>query len=572
MIGYDVAGSLPDGIAVLPPQNEPWTPYRWRSIMPLLDLTNLTERDRNAVTRARLAALVSSSADAILVTTLEGIITDWNPAAERLFGYPAEEAIGQSVALLTPPERTHEIALLLAQLLQGESVERFETVLRTIDGRLVDVSLTLSPIHTGTGQIIAVSSIARDITERRRAEAALRESAARFRAAFENAAVGMLLTAPDERTLQVNQALCDLLGYSEPELLSMSFAAITHPADIYLTHADLVPMLTEESDTYEVEKRYLRKDGQIIWGHLSGSLIRDAMGAPRYYLSLIQDITERKAADAELAATHQRTRDVLERITDAFYALDREWRFTYINPTAERLVGRTRAELLGQNIWEEFPPAVETPIYEAYHEAVTESVTTTIEFFYPPFAAWFEVRIYPSPNGVSVFFTEITARKRLEQELKAALTAANAATHEGSREVREGTTDGPGAKRERGRVRREDAEEGGITLLDSLPVWLRAKVRDAEAVPGEDHIVWPLIVEELQRLLPVAVARLVDDAIGCNGAAIEPGALRGVLSRQLLSWDELTTMPRAALVALATLRFREQELSDSSNACDRADG
>ena len=115
-------------------------------------------------------------------------------------------------------------------------------------------------------------------------------------------------------------------------------------------------MLTEESDTYEVEKRYLRKDGQIIWGHLSGSLIRDAMGAPRYYLSLIQDITERKAAEAELAATHQRTRDVLERITDAFYALDREWRFTYINPTAERLVGRTRAELLGQNIWEVFRP------------------------------------------------------------------------------------------------------------------------------------------------------------------------------------------------------------------------
>ena len=179
---------------------------------------------------------------------------------------------------------------------------------------------------------------------------------------------------------------------------------------------------------------------------------------------------------------------------------------------------------------------------------------------------------YPSPNGVSVFFTEITARKRLEQELKAALTAANAATHEGTREVREGTTDGPEAKRERGRVRREDAEEGGITRLDSLPVWPRAEVRDAAAVPGEDHTVWLLIVEELQRLLPVAIARLVDDAIGCNGAAIVPGALRGVLSRQLLSWDELTTMPRAALVALATLRFREQELSDSSNARDRADG
>ena len=387
--------------------------------MPLLDLTKLTERDRNAVTRARLAALVSTSADAIAVTTPEGILTDWNPAAERLFGYSAQEAIGQSLALLTPPERAHESPQFLTRLRQGDSVEGFETVRQAKDGRRLDVSLTLSPIRTDDGQIIACSAIVRDITERKatehalaaanqrtrqvlasttdgvllldrawgiidfnpaaermfgttrdevqgtricegavaaataplyaaltqamaerrpasgegyyppvdrwfevraypaeenlsvffrditdrkRTEAALQESEARFRAAFENAAIGMLLTAPDERTLQVNQALCDILGYSESELRSMTFAAITHPDDVYLTHTDVMPVMTEESATYELEKRYVRKDGRIIWVLLNGYLIRDEMGAPRYYLSLIQDITERKDAEREVRA------------------------------------------------------------------------------------------------------------------------------------------------------------------------------------------------------------------------------------------------------------------------------
>jgi PAS domain S-box-containing protein len=396
--------------------------------MPLLDLTNLTERDRNAVTRARLAALVDSSADAIVVTTLDGTITDWNPAAERLFGYTGQEAIGQVLGIITPPAHAHEPGQFLARLRDGESIEGVETMRRTKDGRLVDVSLTLSPIRIDTGQIIAASGILRDITERKAAEHAvaaahqrtrqvlestsdgfllldrdwrildfnpaaesmfgttrdevdgtricqaavsdvsaplyaalteamaerhptsaegyyapvdrwfevraypapdglavffrditdgkrtadaLQESEARFRAAFENASIGMVLTAPDERTLQVNQALCDMLGYSESELLSLSFATITHPDHDYLSHADLVRLLNGEP-TYELEKRYVRKDGRHIWVRLSGSLIRDETGAPRYYLSLIQDITERKQAEADLRHALETARTSVE--------------------------------------------------------------------------------------------------------------------------------------------------------------------------------------------------------------------------------------------------------------------
>src|SRR5215210_345731 len=180
--------------------------------MPLLDLTNLTERDRNAVARARLAALVNSSADAIVVATLDGIVSDWNPAAERLFGYSADEAIGQPLAIVTPPERAHEPTQFLAQLSAGESVEDFETVRRAKDGRLVDVSLTLSPIRTDDGQIIAASAIIRDISERKAAEHAVAAAHQRTRQVLESTSDGFLLLDRDWHILDFNPAAEGMFG------------------------------------------------------------------------------------------------------------------------------------------------------------------------------------------------------------------------------------------------------------------------------------------------------------------------------------------------------------------------
>jgi PAS domain S-box-containing protein len=244
------------------------------------------------LTRARLAAIVASSPDAIVGTTLDGIITDWNPAAERLFAFSANEAIGQPAAILTPPHLAPLLDALLARVCAGESVERLELSGQVRNGQPLDISLSVFPVRNEAGDIIASSAIARDITDR-------------------------------------------------------------------------------------------------------------------------------KAAEAELAAVHQRSREVLERITDGFYALDREWRFTYVNDAAERMLDRPREELLGVSVWEAFPPAVETVIYDGYHRAMAEGGVTTIDIFYEPLDTWFEGRAYPSPNGLSVFFQDVTEQKRLERDLRA---------------------------------------------------------------------------------------------------------------------------------------------------------
>ena len=128
---------------------------------------------------------------------------------------------------------------------------------------------------------------------------------------------------------------------------------------------------------------------------------------------------------------------ILESITDAFFALDSEWRFTYLNAQAELLLGRTQAELLGRNVWAEFPAAVEAAFYREYHRAVADRVSVTFEEYYPPpLDAWFEVRAYPSDDGLSVFFQSANERKRavllrlsprqdhLEPDVQAALLPA----------------------------------------------------------------------------------------------------------------------------------------------------
>ena len=144
-------------------------------------LLDITERKESGRTSSLLAAIVDSSDDAIVSKTLDGVITSWNKSAERLFGYTAEEAIGQHVTLIVPPDRLHEEATIIGHLRQGERIDHFETVRRRKDGTLLDVSLTISPVKDSAGRVIGASKVARDITVRKQTERALRENEERLR-------------------------------------------------------------------------------------------------------------------------------------------------------------------------------------------------------------------------------------------------------------------------------------------------------------------------------------------------------------------------------------------------------
>jgi PAS domain S-box-containing protein len=222
-----------------------------------------------------------------IVDGATGGILAANDASVRVFGFARAAMAGARMSYLCPgadddvPEGPRTFCRA-----DGEPVE-------------VDVSWYEAEFHGRPARVV----LARDLTASRRAQRALEESERRFRAAMEHAPIGMALVALDGRWLEVNRALCRLTGYGEDELRAMDFQRITHPDDLYADLAHVGRLLEGESASYEMEKRYLRKDGSAVWILLTVSLVRDVEGRPLHFISQIQDISERRAAQDELRRT-----------------------------------------------------------------------------------------------------------------------------------------------------------------------------------------------------------------------------------------------------------------------------
>lgn len=249
---------------------------------------------------ALLAAVVNASEDAILSKTLAGIITSWNPAAEKIFGYSAKEIIGKPITILFPPDRLQEEEAILERLVRGVATEHFDTVRLRKNGTPIDVSVSVSPISIGGARVTGASTIARDITSRKQAETRSQDSEARLRAVFNNTLVGILLVSSDGQIIQCNPAMSEMLGYSEQELVKVSFRDITHPDDLDSSVFLFKEMSDGRKYNYSYEKRYVRKDGSLLSANVSVSEVRDANGLFRFAIAVIDDRTGQKRIEAQL--------------------------------------------------------------------------------------------------------------------------------------------------------------------------------------------------------------------------------------------------------------------------------
>ena len=248
-------------------------------------IRDVTQRKCLEQSQALLGSIVESSQDAIIGKTLQGIITSWNKGAERLFGYRAEEIIGQSVSRLIPEERLEEEMQILARLGRGERVDHYETVRRRKDGRLIHVSLTVSPIRDGSGRLIGVSKIARDITERREAEEKLRESEERFRELAENIDEVFWLADVELRSIiYISPAYERVWGRSCESLRKepRSFLDAIHPEDRPRV-LDAINARTKTAVPYELECRVLRPDGAVRWIRDRAFPVHDATRLGRHH-------------------------------------------------------------------------------------------------------------------------------------------------------------------------------------------------------------------------------------------------------------------------------------------------
>jgi len=267
--------------------------------------------------QAQLESVFQAIQDGIVVTDMKGAFILLNEAEARINGFPSAEAMKQNLAFyrqlyeLSYPDGTplpfEEWPI--NKVLKGESISNFELRARRRDtGQEWLFSLSGEPVHNEKGEQILAVLGTRDVTEQKRAEESLRASENRFRSVFENAAVGIARAALDGRFVEVNQRLCDMIGYAREELLTKTFMDITHPDYLAADLKAFRRMLAGEIEVYVREKRYYRKDGSAVWASLAASLVCKPSGLPDYFVAVIEDISARKQAEEKLREREERLR------------------------------------------------------------------------------------------------------------------------------------------------------------------------------------------------------------------------------------------------------------------------
>jgi PAS domain S-box-containing protein len=296
-----------------------------------------------ALDRALLERIVQQAADGILVADRYGRLMIVNEAAQRTAQRRVEQGTLDSMRLDWGAiyENGRPVArqdYALARALRGVPVKNREVQIVHDDGTSFDLSISAEPIRDSDGAIVAAVATFTDITARKRAEARLHESEARYRAVFEQAAVGIARVSTAGRFLEVNDRFCAITGHSRQALLAESFQQITHPDDLAANLAKIQAVLAGRIDTYTMEKRYVTKDGASVWVNLTVGPVRDEAGRPAYFVSVIEDIGARKEAEAAMRASEARYRTITDLSPDAVLVHVDE-RIVYANRAAAELLG-----------------------------------------------------------------------------------------------------------------------------------------------------------------------------------------------------------------------------------------
>lgn len=333
-----------------------------------------------------LAAIVDSSEDAIVSKNLDGIVTSWNAGAERLFGFTAGEMVGRSITQIIPDERLHEEHEILAQIRDGERIGAFETVRLTKNGRLVTVSISVSPIRNGQGQIIGASKVVRDITRNREAEAALRQSEARFAKVFRTNPAAMCVTTIREgRFIEVNERYCQMFGFKREELIGQS-AVELRLWDSAEERTSVMIRLLKRGIVRDHEGRFRNRSRGLLDALISMEMVDFPGEDERVVITMFADITERKraeeevrrlnaeleqrvaertaqleAANADLSSSRAELKGLFESLPGLYLVLTPDFNIVAASDAYLKATLTTREGIIGLGIFDAFPDNPDEP-------------------------------------------------------------------------------------------------------------------------------------------------------------------------------------------------------------------
>lgn len=375
--------------------------------------------------RARLATILENLPVGVWIADQNGRLIGKNEQADRIWAGDAPlfgsiEEYPQYVSwhpdngkILLPEEYP------VAKALQtGQPVDPVELNIRRFDGTEGAVLVSAAPIPGPDGQLAGAVGVNVDITRRKRAEEMLRESEAMRRLALTAGRAGAWSWDLRANRLQWSDEYYRIFGFEPGSIQPSAEAGFSrvHPDDRPGIEA-LVHEAIERSKPIDQVHRVIWPDGSVHWVRGISQVFYDEQGQPYRMAGLAMDITEQKQAEIELEAAHRRAAEILESIRDAFYSLDHEGRFTYVNQIAASLWKMRPEDLLGKNIWEVFPTGKETESYEKIQQALKEGQAFHYESYSPFLKQWLNIKIFPNEHGVSVYFQDITERKRADEAL-----------------------------------------------------------------------------------------------------------------------------------------------------------
>jgi diguanylate cyclase (GGDEF)-like protein/PAS domain S-box-containing protein len=383
----------------------------------------------------RFRDIFNQAAVGITRVDLNGVLVEVNQKFCDMLGYHRDDLIGKSIKDITHPDDYGQGSQYRGQLTERtmKSVAGEKRFVRR-DGTTMWARRTMSAACDEEGSPQYVISVVEDITERKQAEEALRASEEMLRATFSQAGVGIFVTSLDTRYLQVNDKYCNMLGYGRDELLGMSIRDVNRPEDIENVLGNREKVLQGVWQRASHERELVCKDGSLVWVSHSTTLIRDQHGNPQYFITVAEDISERKRAEEAVARERALLRAVVDAIPERIYVKDREGRFLLQNATNLKIRGITNHdEIVGKTVFDIFPREMAERM-DAEDRAVMESGAPLLNregqtFFSGPDgragdARWHVTSKVPLKDGAGNVFglvgvnRDITDRKRMEEALR----------------------------------------------------------------------------------------------------------------------------------------------------------
>ncbi|WP_227355047.1 PAS domain S-box protein [Haladaptatus salinisoli] len=378
--------------------------------------------DPESSNHAQFRSLVGTVEEyAIFLLDPDGYVVTWNEGARQIKGYDAEEIVGKHFSKFYTEEDT-ERGIPQRNLEQAREHGQTEDEGWRLceDGSRFWANVTITAVRDDDGTLTGFTKVTRDMTERREYEQQLQQERDLIKEILNTAPVSLSVRAEDGTILHANQRAQRFFGLSEEEIKE----GPEDPDGWDFYDGDGEPVTPENSPTaralasgepvFDEEIAVEKPNGERRWFSVNAAPVYDSDGNLERVVTASEDVTYLKEREQQLETELS---EILGRVSDAFYALDEEWRFTHVNDQAEELMQLSEAEVLGKSIWDVFPDTADTALWENFHEAMETQESTSFEIYYQALDTWVEFNAYPSETGLSVYFRDVSERVKYERAL-----------------------------------------------------------------------------------------------------------------------------------------------------------